>query len=169
MDVRLDIPKGKSLQRAFAAAPDITIDELTLATWKGELLFQREAQENTPVGIGGGGGLKGSIYPREPIVLGLTVIGEVGSPLQHAVPVEIGTRPHMPPIQPLADWAEHKFGADPEEALGIAWSVARKIRKKGTEGAHMFERALESTAPQIGVYYGRAGERALQRIAEAGR
>jgi hypothetical protein len=32
------------------------------------------------------------------------VIGVVGSPLAYALPVEIGTRPHFPPVAAILDW-----------------------------------------------------------------
>ena len=165
MDLRTDIQSNFDIQAAFAAAPEIYTQEMTRATWEAELLFQREAQELTPGGVGAGGGLRGSISAREPMVLSDTVLGMVGTPLAYAVPVELGSRPHRPPVEPLIDWAQAKLGADPAAAIGIGFAVARKIQKKGTEGAHMFERALDATAPQIGRIYHRAGTRITQRIA----
>lgn len=169
MELRREIKGNIPLQAAFRKAPKIAQEEMTRATWESELLFQREAQEETPAGIGAGGGLRGSISAREPIVLADTVLGMVGSPLNYAVPVEIGSKPHMPPVQPLIDWAEHKLGADPAEAIGIGFAVARKIKKHGTEGVHMFEKALDRTAPQIERIYQRGGQRIVNRMAEGGR
>jgi hypothetical protein len=39
----------------------------------------------------------------------------------------------FPPIKPLKDWAKIKFGADDEEAESIAFAVAHKIKRLGTE------------------------------------
>lgn len=118
-DVRIDIREAAALADAFDKSPKIVTEELTAATWEASLLLEREVKENTPTGVGGGGGLKGSISAREPQVLSDNVIGMVGTPLAHAVPVELGTRPHFPPVQPLADWAEHKLGLSPAEAQGL--------------------------------------------------
>ena len=164
-DIHIDIREAAELARAFEQAPDITAEELTRATWESELLLEREIKENTPVGIGGGGGLKGSISAREPQVLADNVIGLVGTPMAYAVPVELGTGPHMPPIRPLADWAEHKLGVAPEKARSVGYRIARKIAAKGTDGAHMFERAFTSNEAQVRTIFARARARIADRMA----
>ena len=166
MRIDIDIQQGAAAARAFARAPDILMDELTGATWNAELLLERETKELTPVGVGAGGGLKGSIAAREPERLADSVSGAVGSPLNYVVPVERGSAPHFPPVQPLIDWARAKFGVG-EEAERIGYAVARSIAARGTEGAFMFTRALEANRAQIARIYHAAIERALARIAEA--
>jgi hypothetical protein len=60
----------------------------------------------------------------------------------HASYMEHGTRPHFPPLLPIAEWAYRKGLADSmEEALGIALSIARKIAHHGIEPRHYFARA----------------------------
>lgn len=164
-DIRIDIREAAGLARAFKKSPDIVVEELTRATWESELLLEREVKENTPVGIGGGGGLKGSISARDPQVLADNVIGLVATPLAYAVPVELGTKPHMPPIEPLADWAEHKLGVAPEKARAVGFAIARKIAVKGTEGAHMFERAFTSNEAQVQTIFANARARIAERMA----
>lgn len=39
----------------------------------------------------------------------------------------------MPPIKPLIRWAKAKFGVSEKEATSIAWGVAKKIQKVGTQ------------------------------------
>jgi hypothetical protein len=156
--LRLDIDARAvvDLAAAWSAMPARTAQELAAAVWESALLLEREAKENTPVGAGGGGGLKGSIAAREPRRLADTVLGEVGTPLAYALPVELGTRPHFPPVQPLADWAVAKLGVPRDEAQAVGFRIARKIAKRGTEGAFMFTRALAQTTPQIEAICGRA-------------
>lgn len=61
----------------------------------------------------------------------------------HAAFIEYGTRPHHPPLEPLAEWAYRKGIADTEEeALEVASAIAWKIAKYGTLPYHFFERAL---------------------------
>ncbi|WP_316978046.1 hypothetical protein [Shumkonia mesophila] len=165
ISIHLDTQQAAAVARAFGEAPEIVIEELAAAAWKSELLLERETKENTPVGIGGGAGLKGSISAREPEVLADGVIGMVGTPLVHAVPVELGTKPHFPPIQPLADWARLKLGVRPEEARSVGYLIARKIAARGTEGAFMFTRALDSCRAQIEGYFAAAAGRILARVA----
>jgi hypothetical protein len=59
-------------------------------------------------------------------------------------PVETGTRPHFPPPSALLPWVMLRFNPGSEkEALSIAFAVAQNIRKRGTQGHFMFERAVE--------------------------
>ena len=39
----------------------------------------------------------------------------------------------LPPISPLEEWAKVKLGKTGKEALNVAWAVAIKISKEGTE------------------------------------
>jgi hypothetical protein len=56
--------------------------------------------------------------------------------------MEYGTRPHMPPIAPLVQWATRKFGVDEGEATAIAWAVAKKIAREGIAPRGFFRRAM---------------------------
>ncbi len=162
--LHMDIRDASQLVRNFDQAPEIVIEELTAATWKSEHLLEREIKELTPVGIGAGGGLKGSISAREPQILADNVIGMVATSMAHAVPVEVGTKPHFPPVQPLADWAEHKLGLSHNEAGHVGYLIARKIAAKGTQGAHMFERAFNDNERQVQEFYGDARKNIAKRI-----
>ena len=164
LNIEIDIREAAAMARAWAQAPEIVREELYRATLEAELLLERETQENTPIGVGGGGGLKGSISSREPQILADTVIGEVGTPLDYAIPVEFGSRPHRPPVQPLADWAKAKLGVSDDEAEGVGWAIASKIAKEGTEGAFMFTNALDSARPQIEVIFAQARQRIVDRL-----
>lgn len=166
-EIRLDIRAAAALARAFEQAPEIVTEELVAAATESSLLLEREVKELTPTGIGAGGGLRGSVSAREPRVLADNVIGEVGTPMNYAVPVEIGTKPHFPPIQPLADWAEHKLGVPREEARSVGFLIARKISQKGTEGVHMFERAFATNEPQVQQFFEAAQTRIAERIGAA--
>lgn len=163
--VQMDIQQSVEMLNAFEIAPDIFFEEMTATTWQSELLLERDIKELTPVGIGGGSGLKGDISAREPIILADNVIGATGTSLNYAVPVELGTKPHMPPIQPLADWAEQVLGVGSNEAWRVGTAIAYKINRDGTEGAHMFERGFKANQQQIQQLYQDAGERIIARIA----
>tara|TARA_R110000824_G_scaffold118575_2_gene270880 strand:- start:435 stop:953 length:519 start_codon:yes stop_codon:yes gene_type:complete len=149
MQLDIEVRPDIDLEAAFKMAPEIVVEELTITTYEAELLVQREVQDLTPVGVGAGGGLRGSIGAQEPIVNGIDVVGRVSTAAAHAVPVELGTRPHFPPVEPLIDWVVAKLGIAAPEAAGVAWRIALKISRKGTEGAHMFERGLDATRGQV--------------------
>lgn len=133
------------------------------AMLESELLLERAAKERAPVGVGGAGGYRGSIAAMPPRWTGKKLVGGLGTNSPYAEPVELGTKPHFPPVQPLADWVKAKFGEnDPDAARGIAFCIARKIAAHGTQGQHIFENALKATQDEIGAAFRRATKRALE-------
>lgn len=65
--------------------------------------------------------------------------------------IENGTRPHMPPVNKILEWVKVKpvlprpnGGKLPTEEQ-LAWMIAKKIEREGTEGSHDLERALTET------------------------
>lgn len=138
--------------RSLRQAPDITREEMTAGMQEILLLLEREIKDNTPVGVGGAAGLRGSITHQimgTALSGGVGVAGKVFTPMAHGLPVELGTKPHFPPIAPIADWVHAKLGVPQAEAGSVAFLIARKISRKGTKGAHMFEKTFTEQASQI--------------------
>lgn len=52
----------------------------------------------------------------------------VGTNVHYAPYVEFGTRPHMPPVEPLVEWAHLKLHDDK-----AGYKIARAIAKRGTK------------------------------------
>lgn len=133
-------------------APDITREEMSASVQEILLLLEREIKDDTPVGVGGSAGLRGSITHQmmgTALTGGIGVAGKVFTPMAHGLPVELGTKPHWPPIEPIADWVVAKLGVPRAEAGSVAFLVARKISRKGTKGVHMFEKNFSEQAGQI--------------------
>lgn len=152
LSIHVDASALAGLARAWREAPAMVAEEMTTAIREASLLVEREVRERTPIGIGGGGGLAGSIGARDPeVVPGEGVVGVVGTSLRYAVPVELGRRPgqRMPPVRALQDWAEIRLGVSAEESRGVAWAIARKIAIEGTDGAHMFRAGLAASAGAV--------------------
>lgn len=162
---KADMKAARNLAALFDQAPEIWLDEVGVATLESQLLAEREIKEGTPVGVGGGAGLKGSIGSLDIERSAAGVSGAVATSALHAIPVEIGTRPHFPPLAPLKHWAKVKLGLSDDEAGAAAIGIQRKIGREGTEGAHMFEEGLETVTPQAVNAYQRAGERITRRLA----
>jgi len=100
--------------------------------------------EGTPVGATGN--LAHSVFAHQEMIGELlTEIITNGPPADvYSAPVELGSRPHFPPIDALIPWVIKKFGAtDEQTARGIAFAIARKISRRGTQGAFMYEKAME--------------------------
>lgn len=166
-EIKIDGKAFDGAVAAFKKAPEIYEREMKATTIEATMLLERETKERTPVGSGGGAGLRGSISGKEPVVLGAQVIGEVSTSITHAIPVELGTKPHMPPIEPIADWAQAKLGLNAVEAKGAAFAIARKIAVQGTEGAHMFERAFDANQSQVRTQYSNALDRIMTQMGGA--
>ena len=163
IDITLDAREVVALTDAWRRAPKIVADHLGAAIWEASLLLQREIQERTPVGAHGL--LRGSIAAREPRVTGDRIEGEVGTALRYAIPVELGTRPHRPPVEPLIDWARARLGLSGKDAERAAWAIARKIEREGTAGAGMFSGALEESAGAVERIVRAGVARALDALA----
>ncbi|HVL37308.1 MAG TPA: hypothetical protein VM489_16685, partial [Burkholderiales bacterium] len=132
IELGIDYPRVRALEQAYLQAPEVVADELLAAVTDADLLTYRELSDRMPVGAGGAAGLKGSLFHQEEID-GAVATGLVATPRAYAVPVELGTRPHFPPIEPLIDWVRAKLGIGEEKAArGVAFAIAHKIAVSGT-------------------------------------
>lgn len=95
------------------------------------------AQNNAPVDTGK---LKSSILPSVSH-RGKTTMGVVGSNLAYAPFMELGTRPHFPPVAALEGWAS-RHGMN-------AFVVARTIARRGLKARKYLQRALDSNRRRI--------------------
>ena len=142
LDIRIDAGALAKLSRAWRDAPELVVDEMTTSVWEASLLVEREVKERTPIGVGGGGGLAGSIAAREPRSArrGGHRHGGHGASLRHprrARALRPGQR--QPPLAPLADWAVAKLGVSHAEAMRVSRSPSRaRLPSAGPTGAHMF-------------------------------
>jgi len=107
------------------------------------LLVQREAKIQAPVDTGR---LRASIVP-EVTRRGTTVVGIVGSNVEYAPYVELGTRPHWPPVGALEVWARRHGMSE--------FAIRRKIAMYGTEGRHYLQGAFDKSREQIAALIGR--------------
>lgn len=159
LSLKLD---GEAVGRVLRAAPAIVDADIVPAILESQFLLEREVRDRTPTS--GAGTLRDSIGAL-PIVIGASeVVGEVGTSLSYAQPVESGSKPHRPPVEPIAEWVRRKLGKRPEEAKSIAWAIAGKIAKEGSPGAFMFRDGLAAVQSQILEILGSGVERALSHI-----
>lgn len=155
------------LEALWQHAPELTRAVLTASMTEAVFLLEREVIERTPEGIGGAAGLRGGIAAVPPSLSLDTpgdVIGLVVGTAAHTLPIELGTKPHFVPIQPLQDWVEYKLGLEGKEAKSVAFAISRKIGKDGTEGKFMFRDAFAQNEDQVKQIL----ETAVQRIISEG-
>lgn len=133
------------------------------------MFFERKVKEKTPRGVGGSkNGLYATIY-GEPLGRGTPIVkGIIAHSSGHGDVIEKGRTAGkaMPPAGSLISWIALKIGATGKEAKRIEYLIRRKIGKKGFEGAHMFEKALNENwlqAMTIAEQYGFSLARELSK------
>lgn len=98
------------IEASWARAPEVVARELTAFMDAATERLREEAIERTPTS--GSGHLKQSIIGEvRSFDRGLGVEGIVGTPLDYAVPVELGAKPHWIPdekLGPLMDWVKRR-------------------------------------------------------------
>lgn len=99
---------------------------------------------------------------------GLGVTGIVGTSLSYAVPVELGTRPHIPPFEPILLWVKQKLGLRGKEAVRVAHAVKWTIAKRGTLGVGMFHRTFARRRGEIARVLNFAVQEGLKRAFGSG-
>lgn len=163
MNASLDIQGWQELDSAFRRSPEIVREELLAAVTESDKLLEREVKDLTPTASGVS---RASIFSREQ-VLGDGGIGVVGTSQPHVAYVEIGTRPHFPPVAPLEDWVRQKLAVPEKRVHGVAYLIARKIAQRGTLGVGMFHRTWAHQRDAVARRFALARDRIVARVAGA--
>jgi hypothetical protein len=144
LKVKFDFSAMDRLAKKFpTAVRDAQVSKITEVL----MLLERAIKKETPYGAG-------PIHLRDTIhskisVAGEKVVGVTGTPLQYGEPVEMGTKPHFPPIGPIQFWVEQKLHIEGKEARGVAFLIARAISKRGTKPHKMFMTGLEENEAMV--------------------
>lgn len=134
-----------SLQRGFVQAPDVTRRELLASMTQGTLLVEREVKDGMPRVTG----MTAASVVSDAFATPMGVLGTVGSSQPSATFLELGTKPHMPPVEALIPWVKAVLGVEPKRARSVAFLVARKIARKGTKPKRPFDKAIAATEGQV--------------------
>ncbi|MEK6245835.1 MAG: hypothetical protein AABM33_15220 [Pseudomonadota bacterium] len=166
MEYEIDYSALKELQANLARNPAVVRKHLLAAVTEADNLLLREVKERMPKGAQEF--LYRSVFNEER-VSDTGVIGLVSSPMSYAVAVELGTKPHFPPLQPLVDWVQHSqhFGgvSDAKVARGIAFLIARKISRVGTKAQRPFGLTFQAQESQVRTIFDAAAARIAADIA----
>lgn len=150
--VRLELHGLKEAQqKAEQVARDLDGPPMVQAMRDATLLVERTAKQEASVDTGR---YRASITP-EVRSHGSVVEGIVGSNLEYAPYVVLGTRPHMPPIAALQVWAR-RHGVS-------AYVAARAIARRGTRGDQSLIKGIEQNAERISRLLGDAVGRIVER------
>jgi len=163
VQISLDTSLMREYAKYLKQAPQIVLEEMATSLMEAMFLLEREIKELIPVGAHGL--LRGSVTHKiVALARGQSVSGKVFSPLSYAVPVELGTKPHFPPLAPLRDWAEKKLGVSKSQSRSVAFAIARKIAAKGTQPQKPFETGFRDNADQVNTIFGRGLARIRDRL-----
>ena len=148
----MEIKGLKEAQRKMdQTAKDLRGTAMVEAMRDATMLVTRSARINAPVDTGR---LRASIVP-EVVQRDNVVKGIVGSNVKYAPYMELGTRPHWPPIQALEVWARrHNM---------TAFVVARAIARRGTKARRFLQRAFMENRNQIGEIIARTVGRIVEK------
>lgn len=163
--IHIDASDLAALQRGFAAAPEFTRERLLTAMTEATLYLEREVKDAFPAVSG----LTRASITSDAFSTPAGVLGVVGSASPAVAAVELGTRPHMPPVQAILLWVQDKFGLSGEEAEGLAWGVARKIKARGTQGQGHFRRTLAGATGTLTSIFQGAVQDIAQHLADDAR
>lgn len=152
----------ESLQGVWDQAPQIVREELLRSMREADALLEREVKDAMPTASGVS---RASIFSREQ-ALPEGALGVVGSALPQVAYLELGTRPHFPPVEALEDWVRIKFGYTRDAQVhGAALAIARKIASRGTLGIGMFHRSFARLEPTLGRIFAGTRDRVAARLA----
>lgn len=116
---------------------DRELSDTSPAMRKATVLVAGDGKRNAPVDMGV---LRASITPSVEARGGETV-GVVGSNIAYAPFMELGARPHWPPLAALEGWAR-RHGT-------TAYLVARAIARRGLKARRYLGRALDDNKRRI--------------------
>lgn len=158
-----------TLVNNFAQIDEVAQEHLFAASTESALKLEHDVRELTPTGANGF--LGSSIASFAPQMLPDGVVTLMGTSLNYAPAVELGTKPHMPPIEALEDWVLKVINPAPEEGVDvvhkIATLIALKIKKHGTEGQFMFKQGFAQNEQWIKDNFTQAIANVMVRMANA--
>jgi len=134
VDVKGLVETQRKLEQTIA---DLRGDAFLQGMRDATLMVSRSAKERAPVDTGR---LRATITPeirRE----GNTTLGVVGSNVKYAAAVELGSKPHFPPLAALENWAR-RHGT-------TAYVVARAIARRGTKAKRFLQGAFDENKDAI--------------------
>lgn len=156
----------EQLKKLERFAP-IAQPELTQAMYDVLNLVERGGKQAAPVGVTGE--LRSGIGSEVTYAVGTDVRGKVGASAPHSAAVELGARPHMPPVSNIAYWVDRKLGVQSGfEVYGVALAIARKIAARGGKKHPFLAPTAQKNKDRIVDRFRMAGDRIMERLAVGG-
>ena len=153
-----------ALQRGFKEAPAVARAELLRAGQEAVLMLKSAIVGAFPHHSG----VTSTSFSSSAFSTPMGVLGLVGSAAPVALFVELGTKPHTPPIQPLIQWVQDVLGKQGDEAFIAARGIQRKIRARGTPAKHVIRDTALRTEPAVVQIFEAAAQRVATHLAGSG-
>ena len=93
-------------------------------------------------------------------------VGVLGSPVEHAAPMEYGTVPFWPPSGSIEEWVGRKFGLQGVERRSVAFLVRRAIAQRGLRARRFFAAGLKQAQAVAPALFERAMRNLEQRLSD---
>lgn len=164
MNLTISIAGLDAFARGLASAPAFTREQLEAAMTEATLLVQREWQDGMPRVSG----MTANSIQADVASTPTGVLGVVGSSQPTALFIELGTRPHMPPIDAIEPWVKAVMGiSQPQELRRVSFLVARKIAHEGTKAQYPMAKAVAAVEGQVLQMFEHAAARVAAHLGGA--
>lgn len=160
MRLEISAPALDAIQRGAEQAPALVQRELLAMMTVVTIGLEGEVKDAMPKHSG----VTANSIHSDAFASPAGVLGVVGSAQPAALFVELGTKPHMPPVEALVPWVRNVLGVEERKARSVAYLIARKIAREGTPARIPFRGTLERMAPQIGREFETAAGRIAQQL-----
>lgn len=161
MQVKFSAYGLNALQRGFQEAPAVARAELLRAGQEAVLMLESAIVGAFPHHSG----VTRASFSSSAFSTPMGVLGLVGSAAPVALFVELGTKPHTPPLQPLIQWVQDVLGKQGDEAFIAARGIQRKIRARGTQAKHVIRDTAVQHEPQVMALFEAAAGRVAAHLA----
>jgi hypothetical protein len=162
--IQVEAPDIEALAKQLGVAPQI-VERAVSDTMLTSVNFIKGAVvKRTPVNFGLlRAGVDTGVRGRGTSIHGEVFAGGVG--LKYGLPVERGRKPgKMPPVDVIKLWVTRKGIASGDEADQAAFLIARAIGRRGTKGAHMFERGFKASEGKVRNFWRGLPKRVVKQI-----
>lgn len=130
LDFHIDVVRtGK----VAAGGAHVSVDRILAAIIDASDFLVEKIRDLTPAGATGN--LRGTVQ-HEVRTVGEEIVSTISSNAEYALPVERGSRPHMPPLQAIIDWVHAKLSEDRANPRTIraaggkkAWRAQQKAQR----------------------------------------
>ncbi len=151
LNITITIEGLEQIKKGLAAAPLLTVNEMSKAVEKSLNEIRNQALKEAPVGQQGGGNLRQNIRPVRMIT---KLLGEVLSAAGYSVYVHEGTRPHIIRVVNKKVLANKRTG----EFFGEV------VNHPGTKPNPFITRAMEKSKAKVEQYFKEAMINILKNI-----